>query len=68
MDKLKTYSLKKCLIEWSIDIISLDEESANEQQNWDKTFNNKTLHHLVKISVFFRFLFDEKTIINICSF
>ena len=57
-----------------MDVISIDEESANKQQatkNWDKlsTLLDKTIkstvHNLLKITVFFRFLSDEKTVINI---
>ena len=49
-------------------IISIDEESPNEQGTkriraklsffLDKTIN-QTIHNLVKIVMFFRFLFDE---------
>ncbi len=44
----------------------------DDEKNWNKisTLLNKTInytvHNLVKIAVFLRFLSDEKTIINIC--
>ncbi len=56
------------------DIISIDEE-LNKEKNWSKlNINhvgknkiNQTVHNLVKIVVFFGFLFDEKMNINTIS-
>ncbi len=62
-----------CHTESKNDIISIDKESANEQRAKNGTkyqffYVHKTLHNLVKIamSFFYRFLSDEKMIINIC--